>query len=620
MASDDLPSYCRIDENQWKTLHPSASAFVELLDLPKVHPRCLDDFLEKFSNPLPIPDEDMHADYFYESSDGIGSRIVTILYQILPPLMAMSELWIRLFACVIAPLVATMLLSKILSNGKSKSNSKDVKNDNANARKTERRWFILIVLGMLASAVQLTDTMYVQEYGRWNGTILLAVTALLSTRLAVSQFQIYKSKTIAAVIAVLSLSGYLVSISVRSESGVYGDPALDVATIQSGLYLSNNNTFMTRVAELWPEEERTYAPYPLGASPLPTGDSRTGIPFLVNAAPQQIYHRVWAQSSVDDEAVAIDMAFPMEGHSDTKPIYFILHGLNGGSHEEYVREFVVRRVKEGSTCMVMIARGLADTPVFGFDVFHGARVTDVHDASKSIRTALGPDQILAGVGYSMGAIILSNYLARYGEDVHLDSGMAVSGGLDLREMYNSYRSQRLWQPMLAQTLLEDFVLEKFEGRFRQRLTNEQHLALMRSKSVSEVDVRGIVSYNGFRDVMHYYTEMSAIGESTAFQAGQSEKEQSSHPDHNYGRIANVSVPFCVLHALDDPLTSWRTMGHNPQKLVNTGSGHIMMLLTDAGGHVGWPLGLNPRKEGWKWMNNAVSSFTNSVHLAKLEQK
>lgn len=46
----------------------------------------------------------------------------------------------------------------------------------------------------------------------------------------------------------------------------------------------------------------------------------------------------------------------------------------------------------------------------------------------------------------------------------------------------------------------------------------------------------------------------------------------------------------------------------------------MMLLTDAGGHVGWPLGLNPAKEGWKWMNNAVSSFTNSVHLAKLELK
>ena len=88
----------------------------------------------------------------------------------------------------------------------------------------------------------------------------------------------------------------------------------------------------------------------------------------------------------------------------------------------------------------------------------------------------------------MGAIILPNYLARYGKDVHLDSGMAVSGGLDLREMYNSYRSQRLWQPMLAQTLLEYFVLDKFEGRFRQRLTKEQFLALMRSKL--KVCIRG----------------------------------------------------------------------------------------------------------------------------------
>lgn len=34
-----------------------------------------------------------------------------------------------------------------------------------------------------------------------------------------------------------------------------------------------------------------------------------------------------------------------------------------------------------------------------------------------------------------------------------------------------------------------------------------------------------------------------IGETTAFQAGQSETGQSS--DSDFGRIANVSVPFCV---------------------------------------------------------------------------
>ncbi len=77
-----------------------------------------------------------------------------------------------------------------------------------------------------------------------------------------------------------------------------------------------------------------------------------------------------------------------------------------------------------------------------------------------------------------------------------------------------------------------------------------------------------------------------------------------------------SHKFCF--SVDDPLTTHRTMGQDPERLVKTGSGHTMMLLTASGGHVGWPLGLNPAIEGWRWMNNAVSGFVNSVHIARME--
>ncbi len=40
------------------------------------------------------------------------------------------------------------------------------------------------------------------------------------------------------------------------------------------------------------------------------------------------------------------------------------------------------------------------------------------------------------------------------------------------------------------------------------------------------------------------------------------------------------------------------------------------MLTKSGGHVGWPLGLNPKAHGWKFMNDAASSFANSVDVAK----
>ena len=57
------------------------------------------------------------------------------------------------------------------------------------------------------------------------------------------------------------------------------------------------------------------------------------------------------------------------------------------------------------------------------------------------------------------------------------------------------------------------------------------------------------------------------------------------------------------------------MGNNPAATTRLGSGMLMMLLTKSGGHVGWPLGLLPWKNGWSWMNNAAKDFINSVDNA-----
>jgi predicted alpha/beta-fold hydrolase len=58
------------------------------------------------------------------------------------------------------------------------------------------------------------------------------------------------------------------------------------------------------------------------------------------------------------------------------------------------------------------------------------------------------------------------------------------------------------------------------------------------------------------------------------------------------RIHNISIPFCVIHALDDPLMTWRSVAANhglmhPTNLTKTGSGNLFILLTKRGGHVGW---------------------------------
>lgn len=84
-----------------------------------------------------------------------------------------------------------------------------------------------------------------------------------------------------------------------------------------------------------------------------------------------------------------------------------------------------------------------------------------------------------------------------------------------------------------------------------------------------------------------------------------------------GKIHSVAIPFCVLHALDDPLVTWKATADNegfmhPNNLVRTGSGYLMILFTKAGGHVGWPLGVFPFRRKWKWMSNVATSFGQAV--------
>lgn len=100
-----------------------------------------------------------------------------------------------------------------------------------------------------------------------------------------------------------------------------------------------------------------------------------------------------------------------------------------------------------------------------------------------------------------------------------------------------------------------------------------------------IDAEAIVTYNSFDNIVHYYSEMSAMGDrEPEFQLfGPAE---SVSPGNEWGRIGNVSIPFAFLQALDDPIVGWRTLGTTDlQGLVNSGAGKILLLLTKGGGHV-----------------------------------
>lgn len=499
-----LDEYCQKEllrqrHEDWSSLAASSRTFLESLGLPTVHPFCeatkLDDFLVEGVPPMgPLLHEDYHHHF--------GDVIVTHLYRVLPALLAMGELWVRLFASAIAPIGILFLLYREIVPG----NSKQMSAKNQDGKGTSMifshdSWLSsTVILTVASSIVLLTDTLYNLEYGPLYGLAFFMTSSTLALR-ACQRHQL--SKTLLVLFLLKLLTGYLIynpnisnSNNGKKSKVTFGDPidAVDKSKVQEGLYYQTKNDRIQNIVDAWPERTRTYSKV-LGATPwMPTGDSRTGLPFILNKIKKApTYHRLWLETH-DHEYIALDVALPTngQGHSTEKPLYLVLHGLNGGSQEEYVMEFTHRRTAEGSTVVIMVARGLMDLPLKGWNMFHGARVDDAHSAATALQKVCGEEQLLAGVGYSMGAIILSNYVARSGDNCALDAAVAISGGLDMRFEHDFYRAQRLWQPMLAQELRDTFLVNKWGERVRARLSLNDMKRSMRAAHVTVSDLVRIV--------------------------------------------------------------------------------------------------------------------------------
>jgi hypothetical protein len=386
-----IESYCAAQEpSDWSSLHAQSISFLETLNLPRVHPFCGEDA----PHPFPIPGIPAQGPLLtYDHLESTWDMVVTFIAMVVPSVASLGELWLRLFASLIAPLGIAHLLWKV----QERKTTTEAEEANNNKKREKTILSIVCLFSVASSVVILTDTLYVLEYGPWYGATLLVASGVLSLVTALNR-GLYR--TIGGQVCLLALLVYLVY---DYETGLFqfGHPD-DVVKIQEGLYYDKSNSYTSNIVDHWPAHYRTYS-VETGATPwMPTGDSRTGLPFLLNQVDAPVWTRVWLPVDDGAEVVAIDISFPDTGHDISKPLYLILHGLNGGSQEEYVKDFSHLRNAQGSTVCVMVARGLMDLPVRGWDVFHGARWTDAHSAALALRAGLGEGQLLAGVGFSMG--------------------------------------------------------------------------------------------------------------------------------------------------------------------------------------------------------------------------
>lgn len=108
------------------------------------------------------------------------------------------------------------------------------------------------------------------------------------------------------------------------------------------------------------------------------------------------------------------------GSEDTKPLLITLHGLSGGSYETYLRhvlEPLVRATPEGENAggisggeweaLVVNSRGCAGSKITSSILYNARATWDIRQVVKWCRKTW-PKRPLFGIGYSLGANILTN--------------------------------------------------------------------------------------------------------------------------------------------------------------------------------------------------------------------
>lgn len=262
------------------------------------------------------------------------------------------------------------------------------------------------------------------------------------------------------------------------------------------------------------------------------------------------------------------------------PTVLMLPGLTGCSADNYVLHMVQTVLQLGYRCVVFNNRGCGGTELWTSRTYCAANTEDLEFVVKHLNKIL-PSAPVMGIGVSLGAVILFNYLARLGKDVGLCAGMCVSVVWDLLESASSLEKPLNW--LFYNKYLAHLLVKKIESQSHMFKDNYDMEQVLKCRTIREFDEHFTSKQFGYKSSDHYYTDASI---------------------HN--KIHALQVPVLTLNAADDPFSPLHAI---PVKEA-TKNNHIAMVITDRGGHIGFLEGVYPR--GRTYMHRWMSQYVDAV--------
>ncbi|KAF2865667.1 medium-chain fatty acid ethyl ester synthase/esteras-like protein 1 [Massariosphaeria phaeospora] len=273
-----------------------------------------------------------------------------------------------------------------------------------------------------------------------------------------------------------------------------------------------------------------------------------------------------------------------EKHTDTTPMLVCLHGLTGGSHETYLRCALAPLLSTGWSACVLNARGCARSLITTPYLFNARSTYDLHQLVLYLRATF-PSRPLFGIGFSLGANILTNYVGEQGAACMLKAAVAVSNPWNL-EVCNA---------MLCRTVFGREVYSRALGRNTLALYERHKEVMVRNERIDVERVgrcRYLYEFDRYVEVIQaptwgYPTEGAYYRDSQSCDA-----------------LLSVRIPFLAINAEDDPISAVQAIPYEEFKA----NPYTILCTTNWGGHLGWF-----QVGGTRWFATAVAAFLTRFH-------
>ena len=294
-----------------------------------------------------------------------------------------------------------------------------------------------------------------------------------------------------------------------------------------------------------------------------------------------------------DEGVAASSIPDASTLPPDAPVFIMLHGINGGSHEGPTKWAIATGAARGWRCVALNLRGCNGVKLASPKVYCAASSSDVRAAVNACR-ALYPNAPVLLAGYSLGTYVIGTYLAEEDSKPGGAAEKGVAGAVLVSCPLDPHSSHAgLSDPSRPAGLLYNGAiaaeLRRYFYKYQTQVTehpevDEDALNIAEMRTIRDFEKALIVVTHGFKDIDEYYDYFSPAR-----------------------IIPSIRTPTLYLIARDDPFVGEREQCEHAIRQ----SKHVALAHVEKGGHVAF-LERGVGVFGQFWTDRVLGEFLGST--------